>query len=63
LANLTFLLPPLDEQIKALDFLEKAFAPILKTEQKLNLQIKKLQEYRQSLITAAVTGKVNLLSA
>jgi len=60
LANLTFLLPPLEEQVKILDFLEKAFSPILKTEQQLNLQIKKLQEYRQSLITAAVTGKLEV---
>ncbi len=60
LANLTFLLPPLKEQVKALILLANASAPILKTEQKLNLQIKKLQEYRQSLITAAVTGKLEI---
>lgn len=60
LANLTCILPPSNEQTKILNFLDKAFASILITERKLSEQIKKLQEYRQSLITAAVTGKIDI---
>lgn len=57
----TFLVyPPLTEQRKIVDFLD---ARNLKTNdaiRKLEIQIEKLQEYRRSLITAAVTGKLDI---
>jgi len=62
LANLTCVLPPsLKEQSEILDFLGKAFTSIIKAEKKLFEQIEKLQEYRQSLITESVTGKINVI--
>ncbi|MFM2431564.1 MAG: hypothetical protein RLZZ511_2777 [Cyanobacteriota bacterium] len=50
--------PPLAEQIAIGEYLEKIHGFYSKNVSLINLQIAKLQEYRQSLITAAVTGKL-----
>ena len=61
LVNLSCVLPPsLKEQTDMLFFVDQAFTPVLETEKKLAKQIEKLQEYRRSLITAAVTGKLDI---
>jgi type I restriction enzyme, S subunit len=61
LANLACVLPSsLKEQSEILLFLDKSFTPILKIKKRLYSQIEKLQEYRRSLITAAVTGKLEI---
>ena len=60
LANLTCVLPSLKEQTQILSLLDKSFTPLLKAEQKLLEQIDELQKYRQALITAAVTGKIDV---
>jgi type I restriction enzyme, S subunit len=50
--------PPLEEQIAIGEYLEKIHGFYSKNVALIYLQIEKLQEYRQSLITAAVTGKL-----
>lgn len=60
LRNLVFTLPPVDEQakiIEALDACEQHFSDAV---ERLNEQLFKLREYRQALITAAVTGKLDV---
>jgi type I restriction enzyme S subunit len=52
--------PPIDEQQIILDEINKAGQQIKKLIGSIELQIEKLQEYRRSLITAAVTGKLNI---
>ncbi|OKH52153.1 hypothetical protein NIES2101_16090 [Calothrix sp. HK-06] len=51
-------LPPLQEQHFIVNTLNKNFQITDNLRKKLLNQIEKLQEYRQSLITAAVTGKI-----
>ncbi|MGB3192870.1 MAG: restriction endonuclease subunit S [Limnoraphis sp.] len=61
LANLTCVVPPtIEEQTEILNFLDKAFIPLVKAEKKLLKQINELKKYRQALITAAVTGKIDV---
>jgi type I restriction enzyme, S subunit len=52
--------PPLEEQIAIGEYLEKIHGFYSKNVALIYLQIEKLQEYRQSLITAAVTGKLTI---
>ena len=52
------LYPPLDEQRRILSFVNRETATIDAIADKTRLQLAKLQEYRQALITAAVTGQI-----
>jgi type I restriction enzyme S subunit len=56
--NTQVVIPPVDEQKKIADFLDRETAKIDEMVKKTELQIEKLQEYRQALITSAVTGKI-----
>lgn len=47
-----------DEQRKIVSFLDRETAKIDEMVKKKEMQIEKLQEYRQALITSAVTGKI-----
>lgn len=58
--NFILPLPPLEEQKFIIDTLDKNFKTLDNLKEKLLNQIEKLQEYRQSLITLAVTGKINV---
>lgn len=53
-------LPPLDEQLLINDFLEMNTAKLDQMIQKVETAISKLTEYRSALITAAVTGKIDV---
>jgi type I restriction enzyme S subunit len=52
--------PPLEEQLIINSYVEERIKPHKIIAKKINSQIEKLQEYRRSLITAAVTGKLNI---
>ncbi len=53
-------LPPLNEQLLINDLLERRTAMIDRMIQKVESAIEKLTEYRTALITAAVTGKIDV---
>ena len=59
--NLTLLIPSLKEQQKILDFLDQKIYEIDATIKKIKFQIEKLKEAKQSLISEAVTGKIEVL--
>lgn len=50
--------PKIDEQKEIVAFLDRETAKIDEMMKKVEMQIEKLQEYRQALITSAVTGKI-----
>jgi type I restriction enzyme S subunit len=52
--------PPLLEQTKIMDFIRSNTSKIDCMIQKVESAIKKLTEYRTALITAAVTGKIDV---
>jgi type I restriction enzyme, S subunit len=58
--NIDVPLPSIDEQEQIAKHLEASLTKQVNIKIILNNQIEKLQEYRQSLITAAVTGKINI---
>ncbi len=58
LRNLTLSFPPYEEQKEIAKFLRSEFQKTDNLKLALSRQIEKLREYRQSLITAAVTGKL-----
>ena len=53
-------LVPLDEQKSIANYLDKQVSWMDKVTEKVAPQIEKLKEYRQALITSAVTGKIDL---
>jgi type I restriction enzyme S subunit len=53
-------IPPLEEQIKIVDKLNREKQIIEKAITKIEEQINELEKYRQALITAAVTGKIDV---
>lgn len=53
-------LPPQDECVKVLYFIQKSNDNINLLKGKLSNQIEKLKEYRQSLISEAVTGRIEI---
>ncbi len=53
-------LPPISEQIKIIDFLDKQITKIGSLKEKVEKTISKLKEYRAALISATVTGKVRV---
>ena len=60
LANLKFSLPPLDEQQAIAGFLDLETSRIDGLIAKVTEAIEKLKEYRTALISAAVTGKIDV---
>ena len=56
--NNALLVPPEDEQSAITEYLLKTFRHFDQLDKKLKSQLTKLHEYRQELITAAVTGQV-----
>jgi type I restriction enzyme S subunit len=60
LKEIDTIFPPINEQIEIIDFLNKECNKIINLEKIIQLQIMKLQTYRQSLISEAVTGKIDV---
>jgi len=60
LKKIKIVVPPINEQRRIVDFLDEKTTQIDKTVKKIQSQIKKLQEYRSSLIYHAVTGKIRV---
>lgn len=63
IANLVFAAPPLNEQRKITAFLESEMAKMNGMIAKVETAIARLQEYRTALISAAVTGKIDMRGA
>jgi len=55
-----FLIPPIQEQQAMADYLDQETTRIDSLVGRINQAIEKLQEYRSALITAAVTGKIDV---
>ena len=53
-------MPTIDEQQQIADYLDKKTAEIDSAIDKFKVQIDKLKEYRQALITEVVTGKIDV---
>ncbi|MES2795444.1 MAG: restriction endonuclease subunit S [Bacteroidota bacterium] len=60
LKKLKLLLPSLNEQNTIVEYLESYNQYYIETSQKLANQIEKLKEYHQSIISEAVTGKIDV---
>jgi len=58
--SLPLLLPPREEQQVIAEYLDRKLTSITSLAGQLTSQIQFLQEYRQALITAAVTGKIDV---
>lgn len=58
--NFTFLTPPLNDQKQIADFLDKETSKINLLLSKTESQIEKLEDFRQSLTSSAVTGKIDV---
>lgn len=59
-AGLVIGVPPLDEQARIIEYIDKAASRIDALAIKLGGSIDKLREYRTALISAAVTGKIDV---
>ncbi len=55
-----FIFPPLPEQTAIADYLDRETAKIDRMIEKVEAALEKLAEYRTALITAAVTGKIDV---
>ena len=62
-ASLRICVPPLHEQRAIAEYLDRETAKLDRLMQKVEAAIEKLQEYRTALITAAVTGKIDVRRA
>ena len=60
IGNLQIVLPPIEEQKIISDFLQETRDDFNESINKLNESITKLYEYRQSIISEAVTGKIDV---
>ena len=60
LLDLPVLLPPIDEQGEVVGHVHAATTKLNKMELRIRQAIDKLQEYRAALITAAVTGRIDV---
>jgi type I restriction enzyme S subunit len=58
--NLYICIPTQEEQIQIADFLDNKLSKIQQLIETIQVQIIKIQEYRQTLITAAVTGQIDV---
>ncbi|WP_217997851.1 restriction endonuclease subunit S [Alicyclobacillus acidiphilus] len=52
--------PPYDEQVAIAEYLDERVLEIDKLQEEISLQIDRIQEYRQSIIFEAVTGKIDV---
>ena len=55
-----FLLPPLEQQVSIAAFLDRLSEAVGSAAEKLRVQVQLLQERRHALITAAVTGELEV---
>jgi len=62
-AILPILIPPLPEQAAIAAYLDRETAKLDALVAKVEAAIERLQEYRTALITAAVTGKIDVRGA
>ncbi|HAK16064.1 MAG TPA: type I restriction endonuclease subunit S [Acinetobacter junii] len=60
LSNLIAIVPPFDEQTEIVHLLNSEIAKIEKIELTYNRSLEKLKEYRSTLITQVVTGKIDV---
>jgi restriction endonuclease S subunit len=60
IAKIRVLLPPIEEQKAIVSFLDQVTSHIEDSNKKLQTSIEELEKYRQALITAAVTGKIDV---
>ena len=58
--NLSFQIPKTTEQNEIVKYLDSQLDKIDSLIEKLETQITKIQEYRQALMTDAVTGKIDV---
>jgi type I restriction enzyme S subunit len=63
IANLKIPVPPMPEQIAIATYLDVETAKLDALAAKVEEAIERLQEYRTALITAAVTGKIDVRKA
>ena len=61
--NFDLLIPSIEEQKQIVDFLDIVIPKANNLIKKTSSQIKKLREYRESIITSAVTGKIDVREA
>ena len=59
-SNIKFPLPPFEEQLRIVDYLDKEIPKIDSLVEKENIRLDLLREYRESLIFEVVTGKINV---
>ncbi|MDQ1002695.1 type I restriction enzyme S subunit [Neobacillus niacini] len=60
IGNLELIFPPIEEQNRIIQFLDRDLNKMDNTISLINDQINKLKEYRQALIYEAVTGKIDV---
>lgn len=60
IANLFFIVPPIAEQAAIVDYLDQETVKLDILIAKVQLAIERLQEYRTALISAAVTGQIDV---
>lgn len=58
LKSFQILLPPIEEQVRIADYLNRKIGDLDDILQKIEMQLEKLNKYRHDLISAVVTGKV-----
>jgi type I restriction enzyme, S subunit len=58
--NFWLTLPPYQDQLRIMDFIEREVQSIDTLTTKINCSMQKLSEYRTTLISAAVTGKIDV---
>ncbi len=61
--NLIFTVPPLSEQIAITAYLDRETAKVDRLMTRIDEAVARLTEYRQALITSAVTGKIDVRGA
>jgi len=60
MANIRFSLPPLSEQQSVVEAIDQAVSPIDQALDKIEKSVERLRERRAALITAAVTGQIDV---
>lgn len=63
MGNHAVICPPLPEQVSICAVLDRSLGKIELAEQRIGLQISRLQEYRQALVAAAVSGQLTVEEA
>ena len=58
--DFVFLMPPVDEQQELVRYLEDARERLDRLQSRVETAIERLREHRTALITAAVTGKIDV---